>query len=151
MPAGSLCCHVGAVLFGGVQCFFYTSTPTDAATNPRLMSRTGGPSAHLTRPAWHRVERLPTSAADPDAGRSAGSCVRTDGSAAPACPAPETADVPGAQPPHSNRRTPRSGGCLCLGRKALECAGAPAQEWLAYPNPAMPFTPSKATCFMETL
>ena len=85
MPMHPLFDHVGAVLLGGVQRFFYRSTPACAATHPPSKSQTDGPGAHPTRPASHRAARPPVVAGGPCAWRLTASCARTNGFVAGGC------------------------------------------------------------------
>ena len=88
VPVRPLFGHVGPVLLGGVQRFFYSSTPAAAAINPPSKFQTDDPDASPTPPAWHPAGRPPAFAGGPCAGRSGASCVRTSGFAVPRCPAP---------------------------------------------------------------
>src|SRR5208282_5179405 len=88
MPVCSFFGHVGAVLLGGVQRFFYSSTPAAAAINPRSKFRMDDPALSPTPPAWHPAGRPPAFAGKPCAGGSEASCVRTGGFEVPRCPGP---------------------------------------------------------------
>src|SRR5580700_629229 len=74
MPMGPLFGHVRAVLLGGAQRFFYSSSPACAATRPPWRFGTSGPDATPTRPASRPAEPQPAFAAEPLGPRSAGSC-----------------------------------------------------------------------------
>ena len=126
--------HVGPMLLGGVQRFFYGSTSAAAATNPLSKFQTDNPAGFPTPPAWHRVGRPPAFVAGSCAGRSRASCVRTSGFAVPRCPAPCNVAEPGARPLRNNRSRRQFPRCFCLGHRASGCVPASPQEWLSCPD-----------------
>ena len=144
MPVASLLGHVGPRPLGGVQRFFYNSTPTGAATNLPSKSRTDDPVARPIRPASHRVAGPPAFANAPAAAGSAGSCARTNVSAAGASCAPGTAGAPAGRRPRKNLKIRRSPACSGLVRRAAGSAHAPAGKWLSCP-PACHILPRRSS------
>ena len=91
MPTRSFCGHVGTVLLGGVQRFFYTSSPAAVAINPPSKSERGGRGASPVRPGWHRVARPPVVAGGLSGAGSTGFCARTGEFGVAVCRVPSTA------------------------------------------------------------
>jgi len=132
MPASSFFGHVGPVLFGGHQSFFYTASPVAEAINRWWKFGKAGPCERPTRLAWRRV--------DPTAAVAAAACVpwsaacdaRSNASAAAAYRVAETAGALGVPPLRKNRKIGQSHECPCRVHRVEESAHAWGQVWLSW-------------------
>src|SRR5579863_129270 len=129
MPSSSFFGHVGPVLFGGDQSFFYTSIPSAEAINPSWKLGSAGPCGRPTRLVWRRAARTTTLAAALCVPWSATCDARLNESWAAACRAVETADARVAPQPRKNQRIEQSHDCSCLVRRVAEYVDVQAQVW----------------------
>src|SRR5690349_10322560 len=128
MPVSSLLSHVGSVLFGGEQSFFYTSTPTDAAISLRWRCQKAGPWLLRVRPAWRRDARPRVRAGALCAFQSAEYCGHTFGFGVPAFPDPCIADALAGRPLCKTQKDQRSPECSYPGHTVARSVHAPTQE-----------------------